>query len=69
MEKRRLFLVSLYLGIISAETKIKLQQALKDVLNCCKQENAFTCQARLSNSFQYKDRLPKDLMLDPVYKL
>ena len=38
VEKKCLFLVQLYLGTISLQTGTKLQQALKDVLSCCKLE-------------------------------
>ena len=38
------------------------------VLNCCKLEIVFKCQARLSNSFRYKDPIPKDLISGVVYK-
>ena len=68
VEKKRLLLVLPYLGIISLQTRNKLQQALKGVLNCCKLEIVFKCQARLSNSFRYKDPIPKDLISGVVYK-
>ena len=66
--RKRLLLVLPYLGIISLQTRTKLQQALKGVLNCCKLEIVFKCQARLSNSFRYKDPIPKDLISGVVYK-
>ena len=50
------------------QTRIKLQQALKGVLNCCKLEIVFKCQKKLSNSFCYKDPIPKDLISVAVYK-
>ena len=50
------------------QTRIKLQQALKGVLNCCKLEIVFKCQTRLSNSFYYEDPIPKDLISGAVYK-
>ena len=68
VEKKRLLLVLPYLGIISLQTRTKLQQALKGVLNCCKLEIIFKYQARLSNSFRYKDPIPKDLISGLVYK-
>ena len=68
VEKKRLFLVLPYLGIISLQTRTKLQQALKSVLNCCKLEIVFKCQTSLSNSFHYKDPIPKDLISGVVYK-
>ena len=70
VEKKRLLLVLPHLGIISFQTRTKLQQALKGVLNCCKLEIVFKCQARLSNSFRSKDPIPKDkdLISDVIYK-
>ena len=62
------FVVLPYLGIISLQTRTKLQQALKGVLNCCKLEIVFKCQTRLSHSFRYKDPIPKDLISGVVYK-
>ena len=50
------------------QTRTNLQQALKGVLNCCKLEIVFKCQARLSSSFRYKDPIPKDLISGVVYK-
>ena len=47
---------------------LKLHQTLKGVLNCCKLEIAVRCQTRLSNSFRYKDPIPKDLISGVVYK-
>ena len=68
VEKKRLLLVLPYLGIISLQTRTKLQEALKGVLNCCKLGIVFKCQTRLSNSFRYKDPIPKDLISGVVYK-
>ena len=48
--------------------RTKLKQALKGVLNCCKLEIVFKCQTRLSNSFRYKDPIPKYLISGVVYK-
>ena len=41
VEKKRLLLVLSYLGVISLQTITILQEALKDVLNCCKLEFFF----------------------------
>ena len=68
VKKKRLLLVLPYLGIISLQTRTKLQQALKGVLNCCKLEIVFNSQIRLSNYFHYKDPTPKDLVSGVVYK-
>ena len=37
-------------------------------LICCKLETAFKCQRRISNSFRYKDCIPKDLISGVIYK-
>ena len=68
VEKKCLLLVLQYLGVISLETRTKLQQAIKGVLNCCKLEIAFKCQTKLSNSFRFKDLIPKDLISGVVYQ-
>ena len=68
VEKKRLLLVLPYLGIISWQTRTKLQQALKGILNCCKLAIVFKCQTRLSHSFRYKDLIPKNLISGAVYK-
>ena len=68
VERKRLLLGLLYLGVISLQTRTKLQQAFKGVLNCCKLEIAFKCQTKLSNSFRFKDSIPKDLTSEVVYK-
>ena len=67
-KKKYLPLVLPYLGIIYLQTRTKLRQALKGVLNCCKLEIVFKCLTRLSNSFCYKDPIPKDLTSGVVYK-
>ena len=68
VKKKRLLLVFLYLQIISLHTTTKLLQTLKGVLNCCKLEIVFKCQTRLSNSFCYKDPMPKDITSSLIYK-
>ena len=68
VERKRLLLVLPYLGVISLQTRTKLQQALKGVLNCCKLEIVFKCQTKLSTSFRFKDPIPKDLISGVVYK-
>ena len=68
VEKKSFLLLLPYLGIISLQTRTKLQQILKGVLNCCKLETDFKCQTRLSNSFHYKDAISKNLISGVVYK-
>ena len=50
------------------QTRTKLQQALKGVLNYCKLEIVFKCQTRLSNSFCCKYPIPKHLISGVAYK-
>ena len=69
VEKKCLLLVLSYLEIISMQTRTKLKQALKGVLICYQLEIVFKCQTRLSNSFRYKDPIPKDLISGVVYKV
>ena len=66
--KKYLVLVPPYFEIISLQTRTGLLEALKGVLNCCELELVFKCQTRLSNSFRYKDPIPKDLTSGVVYK-
>ena len=68
--ERKAFAPSLfYLGIISLQARTKLQQAMKGVLNCCKLEIVFKCQTRLSNSFRYKEPIPKVIVFGVAYKI
>ena len=67
-KKKGLLLSLPYLRIISLQTRTKLQQALKGVLDCCKLEIVFNSQISLSNYFRYKDPTPKDLISGVVYK-
>ena len=64
--KKCLLLVLSYLEKISLQTRTKL--LTKDVLNCYKLGIVFKCQTRLSNSFHYKEPIPKDLVSGVVYK-
>ena len=68
VEKKRLLLVISFLGITSLQTRTKLRKELTGVLNCWKLEVVSKCQTRLSNSFLYKDPIPKDLISGDVYK-
>ena len=62
MEQKCLLLGLPYLGVISLQTRTKLQQAF------CKLEIAFKYQTKLPNSFRFKDTTPKDLISGVVYK-
>ena len=68
-KKKRLLLVLLYLGIIPLQTRTKLQQAFKNVLNCCKVEIALKCQARLYNSVWFKGPTPKYAVSSVVIRM
>ena len=50
------------------QTRTKLQQALKGVLNCCELNVTFKCQARLSHFFSYIEHATKDTISGVVYK-
>ena len=67
MERKRLLLVLPYLGVISLQTRTKLQQAIKGVLNCCKLEIDFKYQTKLCNSFRFKGPIPKGLISGVAY--
>ena len=68
VERKRLLLVLSYVGVTSFQTRTKLQQTIKGVLNCCKLEIGFKCQTKLSSSSQFKDSIPKDLISGVFYK-
>ena len=67
-EKKTLTLVLPYLGVVSLQTRTKLQQALKGVLNCCKLRVIFKTQYKLSSVFRFKDCVPKELTSGVIYK-
>ena len=54
VEKKTLILVLPYLGVVSLQTRTKLQQALKGILNCCKLRVIFKTQCKLSSVFRFK---------------
>ena len=68
VERKRLWLVLPYLGVISWQNRTKLQQAIKGVLNCCKLEIAFKCQTKPSNSFRFKATILTDLISGVVFE-
>ena len=57
-----------YLGDISLQTRTKLRKSFKGILNCCKLQTVFKNQKKLANVFQFKDRLPFELVSGVVYK-
>ena len=68
VEKKPLRLVLPYLGNISLQTRIKLQESIKGVLNCCKLQIIFKSQNKLRNNFHFKDPVPQILTSGVVYK-
>ena len=66
--KKTLFLVLLYLGPLSLQTRTKLRKSLKDILNCCKVQIVFKSQNKSAKAFRFKDRIPKELTSGVVYK-
>ena len=68
VKKKPLILFLPYLGSISLQSRTKLKKLLKNILNCCKLQIVFRSKTRLGNKFRFKDRIPKDLTFDVVYK-
>ena len=66
--QKHLLLVLPYLVMVSLQTRNKLQQTLKGILNYCKLETTFKCQKRLSNFSHYKDPVSKDFIFFVAYK-
>ena len=66
--KKTLFLVLLYLGPLSLQTRTKLRKSLKGIFNCCKLQIVFKSQNKLAKAFRFKDRIPKELTSGVVYK-
>ena len=66
--KKTLFLVLPYLGPLSLQTRTKLRNSLKGILNCCKLQIVFKSQNKLANAFHLKDCIPKELTSGVVYK-
>ena len=68
VEKKPLVLVLQYLGLISLQTRVKLKNSLKNILNCCKLQIVFKNKTRLGNNFHFKDQIPRDLTSSVVYE-
>ena len=68
VEKKPLVLVLQYLGLISLQTRVKLKNSLKNILNCCKLQIVFKNKTRLGNNFHFKDKIPRDLTSSVVYE-
>ena len=68
VEKKPLRLVLLYLVSISLQTRTKLQESNKGVLNCYKSQVIFKSQKKLCNNFHFKVPVPQILRSGLVYK-
>ena len=66
--KKPLFLVFLYLGPLSLQTRTKLRKSIRGILNSCKLQIAFKSRNKLANAFRFKDRIPKELTSGVTYK-
>ena len=53
---------------ISLRTRTKLRKSFKGTLNCCKPPINFKSQRKLRNIFQFKDRLPFDVVSGVKHK-
>ena len=62
VEKKILIPSLPYLGDISLQTRTKVRNSFKGILNCCK------LQRKLANVFRFTDGLPFDLVSGVVYK-
>ena len=61
MPKKTLFIVLLYLGQLSLQTRTKLRKSLKGILNCCKLKIVFKSQNKLAKASRFKDRIHEKL--------
>ena len=68
VEKKTLILSLPYLGNISLQTRTKLKKSFKGIFNCCKLQIILKNQRKLAIVFQFKDRLPYDIVSGVVYK-
>ena len=68
VEKKILFLSLTYIEETSLQTRTKLTNSFKSLLNSCKLQIVFNSQRKLSNVFRFKDRFPFDLMSGVLYK-
>ena len=59
--KKTLFIVLLYLGQLSLQTRTKLRKSLKGILNCCKLQIVLKSQNKLAKAFRFKDSIHKEL--------
>ena len=62
--KKHLFLVFLYLGPLSFQTRTKL----KKPLNCCKLQIVFKSQNKLAKTFRFQDYISKELASSNIYE-
>ena len=68
VEKKELMIVLPFLGSNSLSIRTRLQNNLKKTLPFCKIKVIFTSNVRLSSFFSFKDKMPKCLISNIVYK-
>ena len=54
VEKKRLIVVLSYLGSISLQTRTKVRNLLKNILNCCKLQILVKNESRLASNFSFQ---------------
>ena len=54
VEKKHLILVLSYLGSISLQTRTKVRNLLKNILNCCKLQILVKNESRLASNFSFQ---------------
>ena len=64
----KMILVLRYLGPLLLQTRTKLRNSIKGILNCCKLQIVFNIKNNLSNTFCFKDHIPKELTSGFVHK-
>ena len=66
--KRNVFVKVLFLGSTSFQIRNKLRKLFSDKLTSCNLKIIFTLLVWVKSFFTFKDKLPKMLLLGPVYK-
>ena len=68
VEKKDLLIVLPFLGKLSLELRTRLQKCISKNLPFCKMRVIFKSSTRISNFFQFKDKMPFRLRSNVVYK-
>ena len=67
-EKNDLVIVLPFLGKLSLDLRKRLKNSISENLPFCKIRVIFKCSTRISNFFQFKDKMPYSLRSSVVYK-